>query len=59
MVPSRARLEAHGWPDGAPNARAIDARIKVLRRRIAPFGISIHTVRGEGYLAEIVPAPAE
>jgi len=54
-VLSRARLEQQGWADGAPNARAIDARIKVLRRRIAPFGICIHTVRGEGYLAEILP----
>jgi Transcriptional regulatory protein, C terminal len=52
-VLSRARLEQLGWPDGIPNARAIDGRIKVLRSRIAPIGVRIHTVRGQGYLVEI------
>ena len=54
-VLSRRRLEQLGWPDGIPNARAIDGRIKVLRTRIAPVGVRIHTVRGQGYLAEIQP----
>jgi hypothetical protein len=56
-VLSRRRLEQLGWPDGIPNARAIDGRIKVLRSRIAPIGVRIHTVRGQGYLAEIQPIP--
>jgi hypothetical protein len=58
-VLSRGRLEQLGWPEGTSNHRAIDGRIKVLRRRIAPVGLRIHTVRGQGYLAEIQPRPAE
>jgi len=56
-VLSRQRLEQLGWPAGLPSSRAIDARIKVLRERVAPIGIRIHTVRGQGYLAEIQPVP--
>jgi hypothetical protein len=56
-VLSRGRLEQLGWPEGIPNARAIDGRIKVLRTRIASVGVRIHTVRGQGYLAEIQAAP--
>ena len=58
-VLSRQRLEQVGWPDGLPSSRAIDARIKVLRERVAPVGVRIHTVRGQGYLAEIQPPPAD
>jgi hypothetical protein len=54
-VLSRRRLEQIGWPDGIPNRRSIDGRIKVLRPRLAPVGLRIHTVRGQGYLAEIQP----
>jgi hypothetical protein len=57
-VLSRARLEKTGWPDGSPNERSVDARIKGLRRRIAPIGMRIHTVRGQGYIAEIQPVPS-
>jgi hypothetical protein len=58
-VLSRRRLEAVGWPDGLPSSRAIDARIKVLRERVAAIGMRIHTVRGQGYLAEIHALPVE
>ena len=58
-VLSRGRLEQLGWPSGVPNSRAIDARIKVLRTRVAPVGMRIHTVRGQGYLAEIQPMPTD
>ena len=57
-VLSRARLERTGWPDGTPNERSVDARIKALRRRVAPIGMRIHTVRGQGYIAEIQPVSA-
>ncbi len=57
-VISRGRLEETGWPGGRPNGRSVDARIKALRRRIAPVGMRIHTVRGQGYIAEIQPASA-
>ena len=56
-VLSRARLERTGWPEGTPNDRSVDARIKALRRRVAPVGLRIHTVRGQGYIAEIQPVP--
>lgn len=57
-VISRTRLERTGWPEGLPNPRAVDARIKALRRRIEPLGVRIHTVRGQGFLAEIRPLTA-
>jgi hypothetical protein len=52
-VLSRSRLESAGWPEGLANGRAVDARINTLRKRLAPAGVKIHTVRGHGYLAEI------
>jgi DNA-binding response OmpR family regulator len=58
-VLSRQRLEQVGWPEGLPSNRAIDARIKVLRERVGAVGIRIHTVRGQGYLAEIQPPPVQ
>jgi hypothetical protein len=58
-VLSRQRMEKVGWPEGLPSSRAIDARIKVLRERVAAIGMRIHTVRGQGYLAEIQPLPAD
>jgi len=54
-VLSRPALARAGWPDGIPNIRSVDARIKVLRRRLAPLAVRIHTVRGHGYLAEFNP----
>jgi hypothetical protein len=49
-VVSREALLAAGWPHGAPAGRVLDGRIKLLRRRLAPFGLEILTVRGVGYL---------
>ena len=51
-VLDRRTLGRAGWPDGVPNERSVDSRIKVLRRRVAPLGVRIFTVRGHGYLAE-------
>jgi len=51
----RKALGNAGWPDGVPNARSVDSRIKTLRRRVGPFGLRIHTVRGRGYLADLDP----
>jgi DNA-binding winged helix-turn-helix (wHTH) protein len=47
----RETLGDAGWPDGVPNARSVDSRIKTLRRRVEPLGLKIHTIRGRGYLA--------
>jgi DNA-binding response OmpR family regulator len=53
-VLDRKYLEAVGWSKSLDGSRALDARIKVLRPRVEPAGLLIHTVRGQGYLAEIV-----
>ena len=53
-VLGRRELEAVGWSKPLEGSRALDARIKVLRPRVEPAGLLIHTVRGQGYLAEIV-----
>lgn len=49
----RTTLGRAGWPDGVPNDRSVDSRIKTLRRRVGAFGLHIATVRGRGYLAEL------
>jgi DNA-binding response OmpR family regulator len=51
-VVSRDTLERAGWPDAVAGVRSVDARIKALRKRVAPLAVIIHTVRGHGYLAE-------
>jgi DNA-binding response OmpR family regulator len=56
-VASRRELGVAGWPDGVPNDRSVDSFIKSLRRRIAPLGLRIHTVRRHGYLMQIDPWP--
>ncbi len=58
-VLSRRALGQAGWPQGVPNDRAVDSRIKALRKRLAPFAVTIHTVRGHGYLAEFHEPDAE
>lgn len=56
---SRQDLEARLWPDGRPSdPRAIDNRIKVLRRSITGLPMRIHTVRGRGFMLEMIPIVA-
>lgn len=56
-VVHRDDVVAAAWPGGAPNdPRALDVRIKVLRRRLAPLGLRIHTVAQRGHLLEL-PQP--
>ena len=52
-VVRREVLEAAGWPGRRPPPRALDGRITRLRRRVAPFGIHVRTVRGVGHLIEL------
>lgn len=47
---TRAELAAAGWPGGEGRRELLDGRIKLLRRRLGPLGIRIHTLRGTGYL---------
>ena len=51
----REVLAGAGWPGGRPaDERAVDGVIKRLRRRIAPLGVTIHTVAGSGFLLDYV-----
>src|SRR5437016_118342 len=51
-VVSRDSLAKAGWPHGAPGRNALDVHMLRLRRRIAPLGLAIRTVRSRGYLLE-------
>ena len=51
-VVSRENLARAGWPEGAPGRNALDVHVLRLRRRIAPLGLVIRTVRSRGYLLE-------
>lgn len=58
-VVSRDQLSRSGWPRGAPGRNALDVHMLRLRRRIAPVGLVIKTVRSRGYLLEAAPTTAE
>ncbi|MCB1006107.1 MAG: response regulator transcription factor [Acidimicrobiales bacterium] len=51
-VVSREALARAGWPSGAPGRNALDVHVLRLRRRLAPLGLTISTVRSRGYLLE-------
>jgi DNA-binding response OmpR family regulator len=51
-VVSREALGRAGWPEGAPGRNALDVHVLRLRRRLAPVGLGIRTVRSRGYLLE-------
>ena len=51
-VVTRDALSRAGWPDGAPGRNALDVHVLRLRRRVAPLGLVIRTVRSRGYLLE-------
>lgn len=57
-VVSRDVLAAAGWPEGAPGRNALDVHVLRLRRRLAPLGLAIKTVRARGYLLELDHAAA-
>jgi DNA-binding winged helix-turn-helix (wHTH) protein len=52
-VVTRRELNAECWKDGVPGERAVDARLPRLRRRIAPLGLRIRTIRSRGFLLEV------
>jgi len=52
-VVSRETLARSGWPEGAPGRNALDVHVLRLRRRLAPLGLVIRTVRSRGYLLEL------
>jgi len=57
-VVSRERLAQAAWPGEESARNALDVRILRLRRRIAPLGLVVRTVRSQGYLLEVAKVPA-
>jgi hypothetical protein len=51
-VVGRDHLARRAWPGGAPTRNALDVHILRLRRRIAPLGLEVRTVRSRGYLLQ-------
>jgi DNA-binding response OmpR family regulator len=51
-VVRREELASAGWPEGAPGRNALDVHVLRIRRRVAPLGLAIRTVRSRGYLLE-------
>lgn len=51
-VIGRQVLTRAGWLGSTPSRNALDVKIFRLRRRIAPLGLTIRTVRARGYLLE-------
>lgn len=51
-VVGRDALARAGWPRGAPGRNALDVHILRIRRRLAPLGLAIKTIRSRGYLLE-------
>jgi DNA-binding response OmpR family regulator len=51
-VVGRDALARRAWPGGTPTRNALDVHMLRLRRRIAPLGLEIRTVRARGYLLQ-------
>ena len=51
-VVARDTLALRAWPEGLPTRNALDVHVLRLRRRIAPLGLEIRTVRARGYLLQ-------
>jgi Transcriptional regulatory protein, C terminal len=51
-VVARDTLAVRAWPEGLPTRNALDVHVLRLRRRIAPLGLEIRTVRARGYLLQ-------
>jgi DNA-binding response OmpR family regulator len=51
-VVTRDTLADRAWPTGVPTRNALDVHVLRLRRRIAPLGLEIRTVRSRGYLMQ-------
>ena len=53
-IVTRAELTEAVWPWGPPSdPRALDNRIKVTRSRLHGLPLTIHTVRGRGFLLDV------
>ena len=52
----RDTLARRAWPDGTPTRNALDVHVLRFRRRVAPIGLELRTVRARGYLLQAGPA---
>ena len=50
QVVSRQELAAALWPEHPDEDRTLDAHVSRLRKRVRPFGVTIHTIRARGFL---------
>ncbi len=51
-VVGRDTLRRSVWPGSAPGRNVLDVHVLRLRRRLAPLGLAIRTVRSRGYMLE-------
>lgn len=54
-VVARDVLTGAGWPGANPGRNVLDVHVLRLRRRLAPLGLAIRTVRSRGYALELHP----
>jgi len=58
VVPEKELFE-EGWPGGQPSSNTLRVHLHRLRRHIAPVGLEIRGVRGEGWVLQnrsVLPA---
>src|SRR5439155_25699789 len=56
-VVGRDTLRRSVWPGTAPGRNVLDVHVLRLRRRLAPLGLAIRTVRSRGYMLERAEQP--
>jgi DNA-binding response OmpR family regulator len=56
-VVGRDTLRRSVWPGSAPGRNVLDVHVLRLRRRLAPLGLAIRTVRSRGYMLEPAEPP--
>jgi hypothetical protein len=56
-VVGRDTLRRSIWPGSAPGRNVLDVHVLRLRRRLAPLGLAIRTVRSRGYMLERADPP--
>jgi len=56
-VVGRDSLRRSVWPGSTPGRNVLDVHVLRLRRRLAPLGLAIRTVRSRGYMLERADPP--
>lgn len=57
-VVGRDTLRRSVWPGSTPGRNVLDVHVLRLRRRLAPLGLAIRTVRSRGYMLEQADPPS-